>query len=214
MNNIREEKLNRQVELLRLYLRNMQIIKWRLKAVDDIRSGATKTTFKMTNVEFCILQIRKILELIALSALVSDHDVYNLQLNNIESMWNAKLIISDIERIHHNFYPQPVLIDSNDKSNWKKREDEYMTKEKFVRVYERCGKFLHENPLKMTNSDIDNAYDTVWKEIGEWGQLIINLLYTHVVQLHNQTDLYYIVLGSDDERPCGNIFTSDFSEND
>lgn len=214
MNNSKDEKVNRQVELQKLYLRNMQIIKWRLKAIADIRSGKTKTTFKMTNIEFCVLQVRKILELIALSSLISDHDIYNMQLNNIGFMWNARLIISDIERIHPNFYPQPILIDTNDKAKWKNREDEYLTKEKFVRIYERCGRFLHENPLKMSNSDIDNAYDTVWKEIGDWGQLIINLLYTHVVQLHNQTDLYYIALGSDDETPHGNIFTSDFSGND
>ncbi len=48
MNNSKEEKVNRQVELQKLYLRNMQIIKWRLKAIADIRLGKTKTTFKMT----------------------------------------------------------------------------------------------------------------------------------------------------------------------
>ena len=81
MNNSKDEKVNRQVELQKLYLRNMQIIKWRLKAIADIRSEKTKTTFKMTNIEFCVLQVRKILELIALSSLISDHDIYNMQLN-------------------------------------------------------------------------------------------------------------------------------------
>ena len=44
------QDLSRQVDLQKLYLRNMQIIKWRLKAVLDIRTGKTKTTYKMTNI--------------------------------------------------------------------------------------------------------------------------------------------------------------------
>ena len=201
------QDLSRQVDLQKLYLRNMQIIKWRLKAVLDIRTGKTKTTYKMTNIEFCVLQIRKILELIALSALISDRDVYETHLKSIGSMWNARLILSDIERIHPNFYPHPILIDPNDKSKWIDVTEEFLTEEKFIRIYERCGKFLHENPLKMTNADIDNEYSLVWKEIGEWGRLIRNLLNTHTIRLYNQKDLFYIAMNAEDQPPYGNIFT-------
>ena len=88
-----KNELERQTELQKLYLRNMQLIKWRLRAISDIREGKTKTTYKITNTEFCVLQIRKILELIALSALVSDVDLYREKLGNIDRMWNAKLIL-------------------------------------------------------------------------------------------------------------------------
>lgn len=201
------QDLSRQVDLQKLYLRNMQIIKWRLKAVLDIRTGKTKTTYKMTNIEFCVLQIRKILELIALSALISDRDIYETHLKKIGSMWNARLILSDIERIHPNFYPDPILIDPNDKFKWIDITEDFLTKEKFIRIYERCGKFLHENPLKMTNNDIDNEYSLVWKEIGVWGQLISNLLNTHIIRLYNQKDLFYIAMNAEEQPPCGNIFT-------
>ena len=57
-----------KLELQCLYLRNMQEIKWRIEALDEIYLGQKTTRFFQTNVEFCVLQIRKILELIALSA--------------------------------------------------------------------------------------------------------------------------------------------------
>ena len=201
------QELLRQTELQKLYLRNMQIIKWRLRSIRDIQSGKTKTTFKMTNIEFCVLQIRKILELIALSALISDHDVYEKNLKNICSMWNARLILSDVERIHPDFYPKPISINATDKSKWDDITDEYLTKEKFIRIYERCGKFLHENSLKMTIADIDNEYSKVWREITEWSILIMNLLNTHIIRLYNQKDLFYIAMNVEEQPPYGNIFT-------
>lgn len=201
------QELTRQTELQKLYLRNMQIIKWRLRSIRDIQSGKTTTTFKMTNTEFCVLQIRKILELIALSALISDHDVYEEHLKNIGSMWNARFILADIKRVHPDFFPRPIVIDPIDKFKWCDLTDEYLTKDKFVRIYERCGKFLHENPIKMTNADIDHEYSTVWNEITEWGILIVNLLNTHTIKMYNQKDLYYIAMNAEDQPPQGNIFT-------
>ena len=141
MDTEKDTVLQRQAELQRLYLRNMQIIKWRLNAIRDIQLGKTKTTYYMTNIEFCVLQIRKILELIALSALISDQDVYDAQLKNIGSMWNAKLILSDIERIHPGFFPRPIIISPDNKYDWQDREEDYLTKEEFIRIYEKWGKF-------------------------------------------------------------------------
>lgn len=202
-----KNELERQTELQKLYLRNMQLIKWRLRAISDIREGKTKTTYKITNTEFCVLQIRKILELIALSALVSDVDLYREKLGNIDRMWNAKLILQDVERIHPNFYPEPIYIDPKNRFQWQPRKAPYLTKDEFIVAYNRCGKFLHEGSPFMSNKEIDSAYEQIWDDVYRWGQLIINLLYTHAVRLYNEKDLFYIAMGDEKERPHGNIFT-------
>ena len=202
-----DSKLERQTELQKLYLRNMQLIKWRLHAISDIREGKTKTTFKITNIEFCVLQIRKILELIALSALVSDADVYKEKLGQIEKMWNARLILQDIERIHPNFYPQAIYINPRDKSVVEPRKDAYLTKEQFIKIYERCGRFLHEASPFRKMDEVYSDYEQVWNDVYLWGQLIINLFFTHVIQLYNEKDLFYIALGTKTDPPHGNIFT-------
>ena len=91
--------LERQTQLQIRYLRNMQIIKWRMKAIKDIRMNKCHTTYPATNVEFCALQIRKILELIAFSSLISDLDVYREQLNDIEKKMECSI---DTERYRAN----------------------------------------------------------------------------------------------------------------
>ena len=199
--------IERQTQLQIRYLRNMQIIKWRIRAIKDIRTNKCHTTYSATNVEFCALQIRKILELIALSSLISDLDVYREQLNDIEKKWNARLILQDIERIHPNFYPVPIEIDPDNKYRWLDKKTPYLTKEQFVSIYKKCGKILHEDSVFKDDKDMDSTYNQADEQINNWVLLIMNLLNTHTVHLYNKKDLFYITMGGENDRPRGNIFT-------
>ncbi len=199
--------IERQTQLQIRYLRNMQIIKWRIRAIKDIRTNKCHTTYSATNVEFCALQIRKILELIALSSLISDLDVYREQLNDIEKKWNARLILQDIERIHPNFYPVPIEIDPDNKYRWLDKKTPYLTKEQFVSIYKKCGKILHEDSAFKDDKDMDSTYNQADEQINNWVLLIMNLLNTHTVHLYNKKDLFYITMGGENDRPRGNIFT-------
>ena len=131
----------RQTQLQIRYLRNMQIIKWRIRAIKDIRTNKCHTTYSATNIEFCALQFRKALELIALSSLISDLDVYREQFSDIEKKWNARWILRDIERIHPNFYPVPIDIDPTNKGRWLDKTTPYLTKELFVSIYKNVERF-------------------------------------------------------------------------
>ena len=201
-----ETALDRQAELQNLYLKNLQEIKWRTEALDDIYLNKKSTRFFITNVEFCVLQIRKILELIALSALVSDADIYREKLNDIEKMWNARLILRDIEKIHPKFYPQPVYIDPNDEYNLINITDGYLTKDMFVKIYEKCGKVLHQASPFENAKDVESEYKRVWADIPEWRRLIVKLLNAHVVKLYNN-DLFYFIMADKEGRPHGNILS-------
>lgn len=91
----------------------MSLIKLRMRALSDVIRHKRTTTYEITNIEFCVLQVRKMLELIALSSLVSDADLYREKMDKVEKMWNARLIIRDIERIHPDFFPHPITIESH-----------------------------------------------------------------------------------------------------
>lgn len=199
--------IERQTQLQIRYLRNMQIIKWRIRSIKDIRTNKCHTTYSVTNIEFCALQIRKILELIALSSLISDLDVYREQLNNIEKKWNARLILQDIERIHPDFYPVPIDVDPGNKYRWLDKKTPYLTKKQFISIYKKCGKILHEDSVFKEDKDMDSTYNQVDEQINNWVFLIMNLLDTHTVHLYNKKDLFYITMGGENDRPCGNIFT-------
>jgi len=200
---------NRLLEIHTLYLRNMQKIKWRLIAISEIRSKKRTTSYEHTNIEFCVLQMRKILEFIAFSSLISDVDIYKEKLDKVEKMWNAEYIFKDIERIHHDFYPKAIYINPDTKEEWLERTDPYLKKEEFIVVYNKCGRYLHEASPFLTEKEIYEDFLSMKDNIFSWGQLIINLLHTHVIHLYNQKDLFYINMGSfnDDSSPTGNIFT-------
>lgn len=202
-----DKLLDRQTELQNLYLRNLQEIKWRTEALGDIYLKKKSTRFFITNVEFCVLQIRKILELIALSALVSDADIYREKLDNIEKMWNARLILRDIEKVHPEFYPQPVYIDPNNQYNIVNITEDYLTKDLFIRIYEKCGKILHQASPFENIKDVESEYKRVWNDIPEWRRLIIRLLNAHVIKLYNSDLFYFIMADKKTGRPHGNILS-------
>ena len=201
-----KETLARQSELQNLYCDNLQKIKWRTNAIMDIITQRVTTTYLMTNIEFCALQIRKILELIAFSSLISDMDVYKQQLKNIAKMWNAKRILNDIEKINPDFYPKPILIDPNNKMLWQDFKEPYLTKDKFVSVYEKCSALIHENSPFETDEQIRDKAEEAVKNMVTWMNLIRNLLNTHTVQLYNEPRLFYFSMGKLDQKPVGCIF--------
>ena len=130
----------KQSELQKLYLKNMSLIKLRMRALTDVIRLERTTTYGITNIEFCVLQIRKILELIVLSSLVSDVDLYREKMDKVEKMWNARLIIRDIERIHPDFYPHPITIkshrDEGEPDEFLELSEPYLTREKLIEIYQ------------------------------------------------------------------------------
>jgi len=184
----------------------MQEIKWRFRAISDVRNKIMSTTYEQTNIEFCLLQVRKTLELIALSSLVSDTDIYKEKLGNIERMWKADLIFKDIGRIHPNFYPVPINFDPNNKHNWIDYTSPFLTKELFIKAYSKCGKFLHATSPYLSEKERNDIYIALWDDIDLWYELIIGLLSNHNINLYNQKALFHIQMGASDALPTGYIF--------
>ena len=192
------------VESLRLYCRLMEEIKARQKAIRLI-VGRSVTLCTKFNIESIYLQIRKILELIALGSLVANKKKYSEIHEKFQSHYNAKLIINDIEKINPKFYPRPIAIRKSDepgvKDNWDDLRDNYLTKINFIKLYERCGSLMHsENPYgKSKNIDYyRNNVDISLKKI-------TTLLNKHIVYLLD-SKIYLIQMGIWDAPVTGYIF--------
>lgn len=203
-----EMELNRESTLLTRYLNNMQQIKLRMHSVQEVLMGVRSTSYPATNIEFCSLQIRKILELIVLSSLVSDLDLYEREFKNLDKMWNPRLIIRDIERINPNFYPEPIEIEHGEIDNFKPKTDGFLTKNNLIHAYEKCGKYLHAPSLGISKQQEELMYAEAQTNIVSWSKEIVGLLSVHIVHLHNSRDFYYVVMqAKSDGQPHGNVFT-------
>ncbi|MDP3515794.1 MAG: hypothetical protein Q8S94_01390 [Pseudohongiella sp.] len=176
-------------------------IKRRTSVADAFISQKINALYEATTVESACLQVRKILELIAFGSLIANKKVFKAQHEKFSKYWNAETMIRDMERINPNFYPKPILQKPSNKlgikMEWLERPNDYLTKDKFVKVYKKCGAVLHaENPY---GSKIN--YDYYGENLIKWRNEIVNLLDAHSIRLLDDTNLYLFQMGSNDKNP-------------
>ncbi len=189
-----------------LYVKLMEEIKFRSEAVHEIIIKTKTTSYPATNVEFCCLQIRKILELIALANLVANKHHFEEQKAKFEKFWRAKKILEDIEKLNPDFYPKPINEVEDPNPKIKKRledlKDGFLTRDEFVEVYDKCSGVIHAtNPY---SSELNFAeYE---KDIPNWLSKTRRLLNSHVIRLVNSDNLYLIHMVEKDGKAHGYLF--------
>ncbi len=122
------------------YCANMEELKARVALIENFLQ--TKSTFGQLNYdyEFLCLHLRKILELIALSSLVANKDLYAATYKKLVQ-WSTKRLVEHLEKINPEFYPIPmkiVLIGTiGDNNHWRieKVDNGYLTKDEFEKLY-------------------------------------------------------------------------------
>jgi hypothetical protein len=177
---------------IKRYCNLMEEVKRRMNVIDFFISGGGHALFKPTTTESVSLQIRKILELIAMGSLVANKESYSKIYADFAKSWNAEYLMKDLERVNQNFYPRPIVeIPSKTKgvkTDLKERPVDYLTKNEFVKVYKKCGAIMHSgNPF---GSHVDYKYYE--NNIPIWAQKIVNLLVCHQIQLVN-SNIFYII---------------------
>ena len=104
-----------------MYCNVMEEIKRRTSVIDFFITGSGHALFEPTTLESMALQIRKILELIAMATLVANKNEYKKVYSNFAKAWNAEYLLKD---------------------------NDYLTKKEFTKVYKKCGAIMHaSNPL-------------------------------------------------------------------
>ncbi len=193
-----EESINFQ-----RYLNQMSLIKLRQSVISNIMSKRTTTGYLYSDIEICVLQIRKIIELIAMGSIVSNIEEYSKIHDKYQKEWNAKHIFRDIERINPRFYPKPIDIDkSGVHDRFVPISTGYLTKEEAIELYDKCNAFLHENNPFKTSHEV-SYYE---ERIPIWNLKIIKLLNRHLVHIYDDY-MYFVVMKSEkDGNPSGNIF--------
>lgn len=172
----------------------MEEIKKRTEVIYAFLDGRCNALYKQTTAESICLQVRKILELIALASLVANKEEYAKNRANFAKDWHAKRILKSIEEVNPNFYPSPssqVL----DKVTGKVLEVKtikkgFLTRNNFENIYDRCGGLLHaQNPFA-SSKDIDNFL----KIVPSWLEKIKILLNHHQVQLVQEDLQLWVVM--------------------
>lgn len=184
--------MTRQPPNINLYCDVMEEIKRRTAVVWSFLNGKSSTRYKCTTIESTCLQVRKVLELIALASLVANKTEFAAQNEKFTKVWNARLILNDLEKLNPYFYPKPIRELPRAKpevtSDLQDITDGFLTKDEFLNVYEKCGKMMHaDNPY---GGKTDYLYYD--KSIPKWIDEIKVLLSVHTIRLINDENIYLI----------------------
>ena len=117
------------------------------------------------DLEGAILQVRKAMELIAYSAVAPDKKQYKAfragakEQPDFTKDYHAGKIFTALSRVNRDFYPValvPAERQSDGSYHFGRRQDGYLTKKNFEKVYDRLGKYLHAHNPWSPNKQIQN----------------------------------------------------------
>ena len=179
---------------LNLYLQEMWYVKRRMEAIRTIALKERTTLFPITNIEFMTLQIRKIIEHIAMGNLIANKELYEEYSAKFSSHWNARYIFRDLERFNSKFYPEPVKSDNTKEvGEWITIDEDYLTINDAIKIYEKCGGLLHaSNPY---GSQINANY--YQEKMPIWYKKIMNLLNQHLIHMVDGEHIFFITMNGD-----------------
>jgi hypothetical protein len=190
-----------------LYLNILKDIKYRTSVIERLFSDSSGVNLELTVLESACLQIRKILEQIALGSLVSNVKLYSQEYEKFQTFWNAEKMLRDMAKVNPRYFPIPISQEKSEITGVKsklnlKNEDIYLNPKEFVKVYKKCGAILHAgNPF---GSKI--SLEFYKKSIPIWHNKIINLLNSHEVHFVGDKNLYLFQMGSYNETPSLQAF--------
>ena len=176
---------------LNKYCLVMEEVKRRTNVVKHFLGQPQSALYRASAIESACLQVRKILELVALGSLVANQDIWNGSLREVRNAWNASGILKRLRRVNPEFYPQPVVevpLTGPVKSDIKDLTEGFLTEDMFGELYGRLGEVLHaENPL---GPPMD--YDYWHESIPQQMNLIIKLLNSHKIKLLDNPNMFLI----------------------
>lgn len=185
---------------INLYLNTMVEIKRRLsEALYLIHEG--KTLYKATRLEAVYLQFRKIAELISFSTLVTNEDLYCQTYNDYKRAWRVNSIFERIEKLHPNFYPEPVIQLPHENPQFLHSlvalEDGFATKEDLISLWNKCNDIMHAQSPFIERFDY-RKYD---EQASIYANKIIKLLNVHKIKLYQNENLFLIQMSEQDKEP-------------
>ena len=124
----------------------------------------------------------------------------------IQKYWHAKDLLDEIEAVNPGSYPKPIIQKPSQrpgvKMDWHGRKDDFLTKDRFVTLYDKCGSIMHaRNPFAP-----EPDHHKLDQQGPKWYLWIVNLLNAHLIRLVGDPNVYLIQMGSDSEAPTYAVF--------
>lgn len=175
--------MNSDEKLASQYCGFLNDIRLRLELVRFICKGSLTVGTELFDYELAAVNLRKVLELIAFGSLTANKLAYSAAYAGIEKKWRAKALLDELEKIHPDFYPKPLLYPAVTEAisrqlHFDFQDAGFLTRDEFIELYDLCSKVIHtRNPFAATVA-VDFRITVV-----EWVAKIEKLLSFHLFRL-------------------------------
>ena len=178
---------------IKIYVAVMEEIKRRTEVVSSLLNGSASTIYRATQIESIYLQIRMILELIALASIAANKSIFEESKKKFHKHWNPANILRDIEKINPNYYPEAIKEEPSKApgvvNNLLRMVGGFLTKEELVAFHGKTGNILHaRNPY---NKKLN--YEEYEKQILKIMEKIRRLLTCHKIHLQGDHNFFYLI---------------------
>jgi hypothetical protein len=175
------------------YAKLMSKVRIRLTVVRAFLDKEVHAVYERASTESMCLQLRKVLELIAFSALVSHREAYTKVRADIAKDWHGKRILKAVEKINPNFYPCPMPRFFNNA----RVHGGYLTRTQFAKLYGASGELLHStNPFRRARD-----FAAFERRIPFWVARIETLLSEHSVSLAGSGERLWVTVPMQEKQP-------------
>ncbi len=179
-----------QISSLNLYANLLEEIKLRIDSINHCTLGLSGFAPPFVK-DYCYLQIRMICELVALCCLVAHGDIQGT--SGLKRAWSAQKIMEALERLHPQFYPQPVKQIKKDNGFHLEGLASPLPKSEFLKLYHKCDEALHRGSLrKLLKGQFPKQIN--YPEITEKAQKLNNLLSHHMLVMKNGQQMFIAML--------------------
>lgn len=172
----------------------MEEVKRRTEVINGFLTRKCNAMYVQTTAESVSLQIRKILELIALASLAANRSEYAKHRKHFHTDWNAKRILETLKKANPKFYPKPnrQVVDRETGSvvSLEDITSGFLTENDFITLFDVCNGILHaDNPFsRMQNPESFLA------SVPAWMEKIRILLNHHTIQLIDEDKQLWVLM--------------------
>ncbi len=187
----------------------MEEIKKRTEVIWGFLKGKYHAMYLQTTAESVALQIRKILELIALASLAANRPEYEKYRRDFRKDWNAKRIFETLDKANSRFYPKPTkqVVDSETGKvvSLEEVKSGFLTRQDYIALLDSCNQILHaENPFSKQKQQHPHVFMV---SAPEWMNKIVCLLNHHAIQLFEDDKQLWVVMKAELD---GKVYVHEF----
>ena len=187
-------------EISPLYAGLMEEVKRRVDVIISVLNRVHPLPL-IVAVELCYLQLRKIVEMIALACLAAHGDILDTKANFLQKAYNADHITNQLGKLHPDFFPIPgeQRLDPLTQRPVEvvRLTSGFLSKDDLLNLYGKCGDYLHRGSLRQIIMNRELNFD--FEKIALWTDQIIKLLNHHQIQTSHPDTMLWVLMNDKED---------------